>query len=262
MATDTENVSERDASFQLRGGSFTLMVLKLVDSASETFFATLADKVRQAPNFFRNAPLVLDLDGLPGNELVDFADLKTRLREHGLITLAVQGGIHRHQEAALRAGLPLVPSSGRSSKLDATAAPAPQPAGKPAPPPPSRPAATETASRPAMVINEPVRSGRQIYAQGGDLVVTAMVSAGAELLADGHIHVYGALRGRALAGLAGDTSARIFCLSLEAEMVSISGLYRVNEDIPPASFKKPAQIYLKDGYLNIDPFSDRFSGNS
>ena len=69
-------------------------------------------------------------------------------------------------------------------------------------------------------------------------------------------------RGRALAGLAGDTSARIFCLSLEAEMVSISGLYRVNEDIPPASFKKPAQIYLKDGYLTIDPFSDRFSGNS
>ncbi|MEI7608937.1 MAG: septum site-determining protein MinC [Rhodospirillaceae bacterium] len=260
MATDTENVSERDASFQLRGGSFTLMVLKLVDSASETFFATLADKVRQAPNFFRNAPLVLDLDGLPGNELVDFADLKSRLKEHGLMALAVQGGLHRHQEAALRAGLPLVPSAGRSSKLDTSATPA-KPAGRPAAPAP-KPAAAEPIARPALVINEPVRSGRQIYAPGGDLVVTAMVSAGAELLADGHIHVYGALRGRALAGLAGDTGARIFCLSLEAEMVSIAGLYRVNEDIPPASFKKPAQIYLKDGYLTVDPFSDRFSGNS
>ena len=263
MATDTENVSERDASFQLRGGSFTLMVLKLTGPASEAFFVKLGDKIRQAPNFFRNAPLVLDLDGMPGNELVDFADLKARLREHGLIALAVQGGIHRHQEAALRAGLPLVPAAGRAIKLDpgATAATAPQSAGRPPPPPAARPA-PDAVGRPAMVINEPVRSGRQIYAPGGDLVVTAMVSAGAELLADGHIHVYGALRGRALAGLAGDTSARIFCLSLEAEMVSISGLYRVNEDIPPAIVKKPAQIYLKDGYLSIDPFSDRFSGNS
>lgn len=260
MATDTDTVSERDASFQLRGGSFTLMVLKLIDPASETFFAKLGDKVRQAPNFFRNAPLVLDLDGLPGNELVDFADLKARLREHGLITLAVQGGIHRHQEAALRAGLPLVPAAGRASKIDPAAAPA-QPASRATSAPKPKPA-IEPAGRPAMVINEPVRSGRQIYAPGGDLVVTAMVSAGAELLADGHIHVYGALRGRALAGLAGDAGARIFCLSLEAEMVSIAGLYRVNEDIPPASFKKPAQIYLKDGYLTIDPFSDRFSGNS
>ncbi len=267
MATDTENVSEKDASFQLRGGTFSLMVLKLLDAASDTLFAKLGDKVRQAPNFFRNAPVVLDLDGLPGNELVDFADLKARFRELGLITLAVQGGIHRHQEAALRAGLPLVPVSGRSNKLDTTARPdtpaaaTPKAANRHGAPAPAR-AGQEATGRPAMVINEPVRSGRQIYAQGGDLVVTAMVSAGAELLADGHIHVYGALRGRALAGLAGDTSARIFCLSLEAEMVSISGLYRVNEDIPPAIFKKPAQIYLKDGYLSLDPFSDRFSGNS
>ena len=257
MATDTETVSDRDASFQLRGGSFTLMVLRLTDPGSDDFLSRLGDKVRQAPNFFRNAPLVLDLDGLPGNELVDFADLKARLREHGLIALAVQGGIHRHQESALRAGLPLVPAAGRSTRLDTATTAAP---GRPAPTPTPRPA--EPASRPAMVINEPVRSGRQIYAPGGDLVVTAMVSAGAELLADGHIHVYGALRGRALAGLAGDANARIFCLSLEAEMVSIAGLYRVNEDIPPAIFKKPAQIYLKDGYLTLDPFSDRFSAGS
>ncbi len=261
MATDTENVSQRDASFQLRGGSFTLMVLKLTGPASDAFFAKLGDKVRQAPNFFRNAPLVLDLDGLPGSDQVDFGDLKSRLREIGLIALAVQGGIQRHHQAALTAGLPLVPAAGRGIKLDpgAAAAPAAQRAAAPQTAPRSLP---EASGRPAMVINEPVRSGRQIYAPGGDLVITAMVSAGAELLADGHIHVYGALRGRALAGLAGDTSARIFCLSLEAEMVSISGLYRVSEDIPPAIVKKPAQIYLKDGYLSIDPFPDRFVGNS
>ena len=160
------------------------MVLKLVEPASDAFFAKLSDKVRQAPNFFRNAPVVLDLDGMPGNELVDFADLKSRFREHGLITLAVQGGVHRHQEAALRAGLPLVPASGRSSKIDtAAASPGQRPVGRPSTPQPPRPV-SEATGRPAMVINEPVRSGRQIYAPGGDLVVTAMVSAGAELLAD------------------------------------------------------------------------------
>lgn len=250
--TDTDTVPERDTPFQLRGGSFTMMALKLIDPSSDTFFPKLADKVRQAPAFFRNAPLVLDLDGLPGNELLDFAEMRTRLREIGFITIGVQGGVHRHQEAALRVGLPTLPA-GRSAKLEAAERPAPQaqPASRAAPAPPPPPEPTQ---RPTLIVSEPVRSGRQIYAAGGDLVVTAMVSAGAELLADGNIHVYGALRGRALAGLSGDTAARIFCLGLEAEMVSIGGLYRVNEDIPQSLYKKPAQVYLKDGYLHLDPF--------
>ena len=105
-----------------------------------------------------------------------------------------------------------------------------------------------------MVITEPVRSGRQVYAPHGDLVVMAPVSAGGEVLAAGNIHVYGPLRGRALAGLGGDTGARIFCTSLEAEMVSVAGLYRLNETIDPSVFKKPAHIYLNNGYLCLDPF--------
>jgi len=249
--TGSDNVSERDGPFQLRGGSFTMMVLKLVDPASDGFFARLGDKVRQAPNFFRNAPLVLDLDGLPGNELLDFADLKSRLRECGFLAIGVQGGGHRHQEAALRAGLPAMPA-GRAARVDAPPAPAAARPAAAAPPPEAPP--PEPPQRSTLIVSEPVRSGRQIYAAGGDLVVTAMVSAGAELLADGNIHVYGALRGRALAGLSGDTGSRIFCLSLEAEMVSIGGLYRVNEDIPKAIYKKPVQVYLKEGYLCLDPF--------
>ena len=105
--------------------------------------------------------------------------------------------------------------------------------------------ATVRAQKPRTLLRtEPVRSGQQIYAAGGDLVVLAAVGAGAEVLADGNIHVYGPLRGRAIAGAAGDTSARIFCASLDAELVSIAGFYCVSESIDPAFAKQRVQISL------------------
>ncbi len=100
-------------------------------------------------------------------------------------------------------------------------------------------------------MTEPVRSGTQIYARGGDLIVTAAVSAGAEVMADGNIHVYGRLRGRALAGAAGDTAARIFCTRLEAELISIAGRYLVSEQLPAEYQGGPAQIALVDDALTI-----------
>jgi septum site-determining protein MinC len=105
------------------------------------------------------------------------------------------------------------------------------------------------------VITQPVRSGRQVYAHQGDLVVLATASPGAELLADGHIHVYGPLRGRALAGVSGDTRARIFCRSLEAELVSVAGYWRVRDDIPEDLIGKPVQIFLEDERVMIEPLS-------
>lgn len=101
------------------------------------------------------------------------------------------------------------------------------------------------------IVTTPVRSGQQIYAEGGDLIVTASVGAGAELLADGNIHVYGALRGRALAGVKGNQSARIFCHSLEAELVSIAGQYRISEDLQKSEWHKACQIFLADGKMAI-----------
>ena len=103
------------------------------------------------------------------------------------------------------------------------------------------------------VINRPVRSGQQAYARGGDLIVLGLTSAGAELIADGNIHVYGALRGRALAGASGDAGARIFCRSLEADLVSIAGNWQVRDDMPDGLIGKPAQISLKDEKLIIEP---------
>jgi septum site-determining protein MinC len=105
---------------------------------------------------------------------------------------------------------------------------------------------------PSKVVVHPVRSGRQIYAQGGDLIVLASISPGAELIADGHIHVYGALRGRALAGIAGNPQARIFCRSLEAELVSVAGYWRVRDDIPEELIGKPVQIYLGNEQVVIE----------
>jgi septum site-determining protein MinC len=108
---------------------------------------------------------------------------------------------------------------------------------------------------PARLLTQPVRSGRQVYAHGGDLVVMSSISPGAELLADGHIHVYGALRGRALAGVSGDTTARIFCRSLEAELVSVAGFWRVRENIPETLIGKPAQVFLEGDRIAIEPLA-------
>ena len=103
------------------------------------------------------------------------------------------------------------------------------------------------------MITRPVRSGQQAYARGGDLIVLGLTSAGAEVIADGNIHVYGPLRGRALAGACGDDGARIFCRSLEADLVSIAGNWQVRDDMPDNLIGKPAQISLKDERLIIEP---------
>jgi septum site-determining protein MinC len=105
---------------------------------------------------------------------------------------------------------------------------------------------------PFTLITRPVRSGQRIYAAGGDLSVVAAVSAGAELMADGNIHVYGPLRGRALAGMKGDTEARIFCQDLQAELVSVAGHYRVSENIPRELKGAPVQIFLDQKVLHIE----------
>ncbi|PWC73194.1 septum site-determining protein MinC [Azospirillum sp. TSH58] len=242
--------ADRDGPFQLRGNSFTMMVLKVNDPASPDFFTQLAVKVRQAPNFFRNAPVVLDFEELTEDTpRFDIAALVTNLRALYLLPVGFRGGPRAVHEGALAAGLTPMPA-GRAAKLESAAPPAADPqAGAPAIPAPP----PEPIYRPALLVTEPVRSGQQIYAEKTDLVITAPVSPGAEVVADGNIHVYGALRGRALAGVSGDTNARIFCHSLEAEVVSVAGLYRVSEDFGNDVLKKPVQIFLRDGYLHMEP---------
>lgn len=258
----------RDSPFQLRGSNFTMMVLKVGDPRNPNFFPVLANKISQAPNFFKNAPVVLDLDDLPPGIPFDFPQFCGLLRNMSMYPVGLQGGTPEQQRAALQAGLAVLPppregaqtfdplaGTGRSpAQGTGNVAPAqPRPVAVEAAPPPPAPAAAPVMQKTTLMITEPVRSGRQIYAAGGDLVVVGPVSAGAELVADGSIHVYGPMRGRALAGIGGDQTARIFCNSLEAELVSIAGLYRISEDMEKSVVRKSVQIYLDNGYLHIEP---------
>jgi len=164
------------------------------------------------------------------------------VRVHGVLVEDV--GL-AHAEA-LRGGLTGGMASTYSREpVPEAVAPAPKPEPKPEPP-------AEPAVKPTKIITTPVRGGQQIYAQGGDLVVLASVSPGAELLADGNIHVYGAMRGRALAGIKGNTKARIFCQQLTAEMVSIAGQYKVAEDLRrDPLWGANVQVSLSGDVLNI-----------
>lgn len=248
----TGAAQSRAMPFQLRGNTYTMMVLKLIDPDHPEFDEMLRTKIMQAPNFFRYAPLVVDLDEVSDTDF-DFNGLRARLHDLALVPVGVQGGSPEMQMAALRSGLTVIPAARTPQPMNVArskpeAAPrAADPA--PAPPPPPEPEARGN----TLIVTEPVRSGRQIYAPRGDLIVMAPVSQGAELVADGNIHVYSTLRGRALAGVTGDTQARIFVHSLDAELVSVAGFYRVSEDIEPALRRKPVQVWLDGNVIRMDP---------
>jgi septum site-determining protein MinC len=225
----------------VQGALFTVMVVRAAMLRDPAFAHALATQVARSPRFFRDAPVVLDLKGVDGFATgAEFAEARQRLREYTLSLVGVQNAEPAQLAAAAAAGLAsFAPSSTQPSRRPAARA---APEAAPAVPPPR---AT------ARLVTEPVRSGTQIYARGGDLIVTAAVSPGAELVADGNIHVYGALRGRAMAGASGDTGARIFCSRFEAELVSIAGRYLVSEQLPPEQHGFPVQIALVDEELTI-----------
>lgn len=228
--------SDLGAPFELKGEMSMMSVLLLLDTDTDRIADGLARKVQQAPEFFRNAPVIIELRDL-GDQPLLYAPLVDALREHGMVPVGVRNASAAQEEAAREAGLAL---------LSGTAGSRPTP--EPAPEPECQPAARVDSG---LFVSRPVRSGQQVFSPSGDLVVLASASAGSELLADGSIHVYGTLRGRALAGVNGDHSSRIICQGLEAELLSIAGNYQVMDDIDPALKGKPAQIYLEDERLVI-----------
>ena len=236
---------DQDPVFQLKGSMLAITVLELTHNDLERLDRQLTDKVAQAPNFFSNTPLVLALDKLPeGEPSIDLGTLMTVCRQHGLRTLAVRASREEHINAAMALDLPVLPPSGARERLIE------QDTAKPEVKEPQIPA--EPVARPSKIVTTPVRGGQQVYAQGGDLIVLAPVSAGAELLADGNIHVYGPMRGRALAGIKGDRSARIFCQQLGAELLSIAGQYKVAEDLRREPlWAEAVQVSLSADVLNI-----------
>ena len=230
----------------VQGAVFTVMVVRAGLLRDPAFEAELAEQIRRSPRFFLNAPVVLDLrDAGEFAAPAEFAGAKDVLRRHTLTLVGVQNALPAQIEAAAAAG---IASFAPNFTQPRRQRPAEQP--PPSPPPVPQPVIAAAAAK-SLLVTRPVRSGTQLYARGADLVVTAAVSPGAEIMADGNIHVYGALRGRALAGAAGDADARIFCSRLEAELVSIAGHYLVSEQMPPGERGLPVQIALVDDRLTI-----------
>ncbi|SFR74642.1 septum site-determining protein MinC [Marinobacter daqiaonensis] len=248
--TDAPQAAERPA-FQLKSTTVSLTALELAYFDTDSFEATLRDKIRQAPGFFRDIPIIVSLDHFEGptGEL-DFFKLLGICRRHNIHVVGVRGGNDDQRRLARNAALAVLPGSGRGDR-EATApeqAPEAEPALEPVG---ARPVSANPAA--ARVVTQPVRSGQQVYAPEGDLIVLASVQAGAEVLAAGNIHVYGPLRGRALAGVNGLEEARVFCQSLEAELVSIAGHYKISEDLQATGWKAPVQIQLRDDLLVVTP---------
>jgi len=237
---------------QLKGSLVPMTVLELSYYDNVQLKNDLDAKVSQAPDFFENLPVVISLEKLAEHEQVDFKQLVQVCAEFSIKVVAIRGGSEIQQGLAKQAGLGLLAKQKERSTETAPAAPEIKTEIKEV-------VRTETVEliktvvqnerQVSKVVHHPIRSGQQVYAADGDLIILASVSAGAEILADGNIHVYGTLRGRALAGVKGDTSARIFCQSLEAELVSVAGQYKVSEDFDKSVVRKASQVFLSDDKL-------------
>jgi septum site-determining protein MinC len=217
----------------------------------------MRERVARAPKLFARAAVVVDFGGLSATPDAATANaLLDALRDAGVLPVALAYGSSDNEQLAVQLGVPLLAKFRAqyepAGAAQAGVAPA---AAKPRAPvadqAPAKPAAKPVGGEPGLVQTTPVRSGQQVYAENRDLTVVTAVGAGAEVIADGSIHIYGPLRGRALAGAQGNETARIFCREFHAELVAIAGHYKVLEDIPRELRGKAVQIWLDSEQLNI-----------
>jgi len=256
--------------FELRSGTVDTLLFVVKTTDLDAIRTELTRRFEATPEFFANDVVAIDVRRLADNERVPLADIvqlldSVRMRPVGVVANAAQ------QEWAAESGLPFLeardrrgaaakPESDEADDATATATAATEaarvPVSEPAAAAPAAQAAEPvraTGSAQTLVIEKPLRSGQRIYAKG-DLVVLGMVSYGAEVIAEGNIHIYAPLRGRALAGVHGNHDARIFCTCLEPELISIAGIYRTTENpLPDDVLGKPVQIWLDEEKLMIEP---------
>lgn len=246
----------KPSTFEIKSANLPLVALLLKTTHLPTLKAEWLTQFGENPDFFDLDPLVIDLSPLAqqpnAEDVPDFKALLSLLRGHRVCPIAVKGGTPAQMAAALATGL----VAAADVVLTRTPVPEPALADPPVAPAPDThpevaalvPPAPTAAGLPALVVDKPLRSGQQVYARGRDLVVMAMVNPGAEVIADGHIHVYAPLRGKAIAGARGNGDARIFALSMEAELISIAGIYRTSDVPLPADVQgRPAMVSLQVG---------------
>lgn len=216
-------------SFQLKAEFLPITTLRLLQHETALLEAQLQNTIQKAPQYFANAPIILDFSALKNvDDQLDVKQICTLLRQWKIQPIAARG--LKNQDM-----LPMLPEVSQKAAV-----------------------VTKTKSdensdkEPTKMITKPVRAGTQIYAKDGDLIIMSSVNAGAEVIADGNIHIYGPLRGRALAGAQGNVNARIFCKELEAELISIAGRYWVSEKIKTLPVKNAfVQIYLENDELKF-----------
>ena len=239
------------ATFEIKSANLPLVALLLKSTDLGLLATELQARFGDIPDFFDNDPLVIDLSPLQAQEgpPVDFAALLQLLRSYRVVPVAARGGNPAQMQAALQAGLAAAPDAVAAPQRSSTTVRPEPPSVRPEPVEGGlRQAQPEREHPGALIIDKPLRSGQQVYARGRDLVVLSMVNAGAEVNADGHIHVYAPLRGKAIAGARGNTGARIIALSLEPELLSIAGVYRTSEvPLPAEVLGKPTQVRLDGG---------------
>lgn len=237
---------------ELKSATLEAMRALLHAADAPSVAAALDARLGATPGFFSGEPVVIDASALPSDVSPDWAGIRDALARHALTAVAVQGVDDAAADVARALGFAVVAGDPQPDR-----APPPEPvvetvsesvseagpavAGAP------EPVVAPAAARRAEIIDKPLRSGQRVYARGCDLIVLAMVSAGAEVIADGNIHIYAPLRGRALAGASGDVHARIFTTCFEAELVSIAGVYRTFEHTAHSELlRKPAHVRLQE----------------
>lgn len=269
--TDTQDMFAavphvQESAIELKGSVFTLSVLRIHSSALDVIETQLASRLSKSPQFFINAPIVIDLEAVRDiSSPLDFHRFVVVLRARHLFPVGVQNGSPLQNEAAMAAGLAVLKGRAMIKELPDADPPMKSSPGAlsaeeegtecavTAPKPVSSQSVPAHAAN-TKIVQQAVRSGQRVMAHNGDLIVLAAVNAGAEIIAGGNIHVYAPLRGRALAGVSGDSGARIFCHQFEAELVAIAGNYRVFDDGPPAELRgKAVQVFLDGEQLIVAP---------
>ncbi len=261
----TQDNTSSPQAFKLKGTMPALTLLYMLTEDMEAIEAQLTEHLRQMPQFFLYAPVLVDLGELADRRL-DLARLADLLRKHRLVPVAVRNPTDGQQVQAVAAGWGVLQSALAATRHTP---PQPRPAGASSNPRRSRvdgtgpggaveapsedpdPGGAPLPKPPGLTLTTPVRAGQVVHARGGDLVIIAPVNPGAELIADGNIHIYGPMRGRALAGAGGDVEASIFCLGLEAEFLSVAGHYLSAEQIGSQFKGRPTRAHLVGDRLQL-----------
>ncbi len=238
MSTNSKKTPNTSLALEFKSSNFSVPVLALSSNDLITIEQQLKEKASLAPEFFKNLPVVIDLQN--SNKLnydIDITLLIVVIKKSGLLPIGIRGGNAQQNKQALDLLIPIYSANNGLTHEEPQKQPTPTPE-------------IITRDTSTMLITQPIRSGQRIYATG-DLIITAQVSSGAEIMAEGNIHVYNTLRGRASAGIQGNKDARIFCFDLQAELISVAGNYKVSEDIDASVRNKPVQIYLQNQALII-----------